>query len=71
MADEKYTRCPDCGRKTVYFKQRANGEDGYTCRRRACDFEFYTLGDSRIDRQNEKRWEDANGVRGTSEGGAQ
>lgn len=59
MADEKYSRCPDCGRKTVYFKARANGEDGYTCRRSECNFEFFTLGDSRIDRDNEDRWHNA------------
>jgi tRNA(Ile2) C34 agmatinyltransferase TiaS len=50
----KYSRCPDCGRKGVYFKMGTNGEDHYKCR--YCDFYFFTDGESKIDRENEGRW---------------
>lgn len=59
MTTDKYSYCPNCRCKTVYWKGRPNGEDGYTCRRSECDFEFYTLGNSQIDRTNEERWEEA------------
>lgn len=60
MNEDKYSYCPICGRKTVYFVMRANGEDGYMCRMKNCDFEFFTQGDSRIDRDNEQKWIKAN-----------
>lgn len=60
MADEKYTRCPDCARKSVYFRAMRNGEDNYQCRHKNCDFFFFTLSGAKADRDNEARWQQAN-----------
>lgn len=57
--DDKYSHCPDCGRKTVYFKMARYGEDHYRCRRSECGFYFFTGGESHIDRAREERWKAA------------
>ena len=64
MLDEKYTRCPTCGRKGVYLRLRPNGEDHYRCRysRLGCEFWFYTDGHYEDDRENEARWRVTNGM---------
>ncbi len=33
--------CPCCGKHSVYHVMRRGGQDGWTCRSRACDFEAY------------------------------
>ncbi len=62
----RYTRCPDCGRKTVIWSAGRNGTDGYYCKWRCwkqggCSFGFYQYSGAAIDKRNEKRWLAANG----------
>lgn len=56
---DKYSYCPDCHRKGVYWKAMRNGEDNYQCRYRSCDFFFFTRSNAPVDLDNEKRWEAA------------
>ena len=51
-----YSHCPDCGRKKVLYTARRNGEDGYYCTRRGCDFGFFTSSSSRLDLGPKIRW---------------
>lgn len=53
---DKYSKCPDCGRKSVFFRSMPRGEDNYQCRYKSCDFFFFTSSNSRIDLDNEDRW---------------
>lgn len=62
MSADKYTRCPDCGRKTVYWKGLPNGEDNYRCRMPDCHFYFFTIGADAEDKANEARWRAVNGM---------
>ena len=68
--DDKYTRCPDCGRKTVYWHAGTiAGEDHYKCRYsqswqphvRACHFSFFTAEADSIDKEAADRWRRVNG----------
>lgn len=52
---DKFTRCPDCGHKSVYLQPKRNGEDNYRCRMPSCDFYFFTNGGSTLD-TDEQRW---------------
>jgi hypothetical protein len=56
----KYTYCPDCCRKTVYFRMWVGGEDHYQCRMKSCEFFFFIEGNYPKDRESERRWEDHN-----------
>lgn len=40
--EERYTYCPDCGRKSVMLALCTDGEDNYYCKYRGCHFYFYT-----------------------------
>jgi hypothetical protein len=61
---DKYSYCPDCGRKTVYWSPRIRMEDNYACRMTGCLFYFFTVSGSPSDEANEKRWRDVNAQRG-------
>lgn len=68
MSDEKYSRCPDCGCKTVYWRGLPNGEDNYRCRRSSCDFYFFTSGEAEVDLKNAARWKAAQPTGSSSAG---
>lgn len=53
----KFTRCPDCGKKGVSLRLRAD-EDHYGCR--YCPFFFFTEGTDPRDVTNQARWNMAN-----------
>jgi hypothetical protein len=67
--DDKYTRCPDCHRKSVYWKAGRSGEDHYRCRYfssykasvRSCGFHFFTSESDSIDKETADRWRRENG----------
>jgi hypothetical protein len=61
--EDKYSYCPDCGRKSVYWRARPRGEDNYQCRYRTCEFEFFTNSSSRIDAALRQRWIDVQSTR--------
>jgi hypothetical protein len=61
--DDKYSYCPECKRKSVYWRGMPHGEDNYQCRYQDCDFFFFTMGDAKVDRENEARWERYNAER--------
>lgn len=57
---DKYSRCPDCARKSVYWVAGRPGEDAYLCRYRACAFHFYTQSYLEFDKVAYNRWLGAN-----------
>lgn len=71
---DKYSRCPACGRKSVYLKLQPYGEDIMVCRYsksfkptvRYCPFYFYLDGNAADDRENEARWRAVNSRLGAS-----
>ena len=56
----KYTYCPQCTCKTVYWQGKPNGEDNYRCRKKDCGFYFFTISNAKIDRENAAAWQAAN-----------
>jgi hypothetical protein len=60
LTESKYSRCPDCGRKGVYWQAKRNGEDNYQCRHKDCQFYFFTKSNAEVDLANEARWQAVN-----------
>jgi transposase-like protein len=58
MPEDKYTYCPSCHKKGVYFKPRGRGEDNYRCK--YCKFYFFASGESEVDIVNKVRFMVAN-----------
>lgn len=59
---EKYSKCPDCGRKSVYWKSMRHGEDNRQCRHSDCDFFFFLSSGAQVDLDNEARWKTTNNI---------
>lgn len=56
LPPEKFSYCPDCMKKGVSFRLRANGEDNYQCR--YCHWYFFTASPmAKRDREEQARWE--------------
>ena len=62
--DDKYSRCPDCKRKSVYFRAASRSEDNYRCRTTDCGFYFFTLSVATIDLDQRYRWKKINNLTG-------
>lgn len=61
MRGRTYLCCPDCGRKSVYWKAQSYGEDAWLCRYRnsttvrSCSFYAFTLSSYEDDIENLRR----------------
>lgn len=57
----RFTRCPDCRRKTVHHRlSRWPGEDHLRCYRDACGWSCFTQGQDAPDVAERKRWSAVN-----------